>query len=151
MSGISKLLLTAITISVFALFIGAVQIKTQLVCETAQRRLTRAEIEAYIIDRTINRQPVFVDIDPAIYSLIVKRHVPYKDMHQFRILNPRCCKLSDHGSDGSVTYADILFSRTAYWANLEYKVFYLDSTNQIKSVNVKESYPIDRCGRPSID
>jgi hypothetical protein len=79
-----------------------------------------------------------------------ERLIPYRDIKDFRALNPDCCsfdRVGFYGEVGSTGLWPKIAGYSAGFTNVKFKVRYRDARNEIKTKFSAESFNLTNCGR----
>ena len=115
------------------------------------RFLSNDEYVDIAIARMINQDRYqLVTSSPSEVRFQSVKVVKYKDIADFRRLNPGCCKFVPHNPGSEmrpVTFSDQLFGHAAKSVLLTYVLNYLDEGGAAKATDATAQLTIGNCGR----
>jgi hypothetical protein len=143
------------TLASIAMIVGTIGAASWLsyagLCFSQNRFLSNAELFDAAISEVIRRPShQIVTSRPGGVTFRSVNLLKYKDVAEFRQLNPNCCKLVPHNIRDRgpfVDFSDRLFGGAAKIVSVTYTVEFTEEGGQSQSVSATEEYAISNCGR----
>jgi hypothetical protein len=120
-------------------------------CFKEERYLSDQEkIDAVITEALMTYPPVLEERDDVgrLTLFRPKNWIPYKDVNEFKRLNPNCCQLTTRGDEGyKITFSERLFGDVSTLVHIRYLVRYRDDQGSLVEAPIEYSPAVSNCGR----